>query len=187
MAAPISNSYWQNRKKHGRNRAFTTGDELETAWIEFFQWCNDNPWYRNEAIKSGESAGQIIPIPTQRPYTEAGFQAYHSLGERYIQQLTKSLEGKEDDDSKDISSVLTWARNVCLSNKLEGAIVGAFNANIIARIDGYVEKTSIELSSVKIENATPDNSKLLEDTIRQLNEIDNEGNGEASEQKQLNE
>lgn len=126
----------------GRPRAFTL-EEFEQAWIDYFAFVEDNPWYKNEAIKSGEMVGQIVKIPTTRPYSEIGFCAFHNLGEHYINQLAKSLEQREDEESLQFSYILTRARAKCKNQKFEGAAVGAFNANIIARDLGLADRMNI--------------------------------------------
>lgn len=127
----------------GRPRFFTP-DEFEQAWIDYFKWCDDNPWVKNEAIKSGDNAGKIIPIPTARPYSEIGFCAFHGLGEHYINHLGNRLETQDDEESQQLAYILTRARAKCRSQKFEGAAVGAFNANIIARDLGMVDKSELK-------------------------------------------
>ena len=133
----------------GRPFKFTS-DEFEAAWEEYFRWCDDNPWMKNEAVKSGDSAGMIIQVPTARPYSEIGFCAYHGLGEHYINQLGKTLENAETEEEKQLSYILTRARAKCRAQKFEGATVGAFNANIIARDLGMVDKKDITTGGDKI-------------------------------------
>lgn len=51
-------------KKVGRPRAYTP----EAKFEEYVEWVKANPRYSNKA-----SAGEIIPVPTQRPLTLVGF------------------------------------------------------------------------------------------------------------------
>ncbi|RQO79159.1 hypothetical protein DBR40_05420 [Pedobacter sp. KBW01] len=133
-----------------------TPEQFELAWQQYFQWVDDNPWFKSEAIKSGEMAGQIIQIPTARPYSEVGFCAFHNLGEKYITELANTLEGKEKkkDFEVQLSNILTQARARCRAQKFEGAAVGAFNANIIARDLGMVDNKKIEHDGIP-ENTQP--------------------------------
>jgi len=123
-----------------RPRKFTP-KQFKKAWDDYFTWCDANPWHRNEAIKSGERAGEIIKIPIARPYTEIGFCAFHNLGKNYLQQMDESLS-KEDltQEEEQLSVILTRARARCWTQKFEGAAVGAFKENIIARELGLWEK-----------------------------------------------
>lgn len=127
------------KKQPGRPFKFTPA-QFEVAWQQYFQWVDDNPWYKSEAVKSGELAGTLIKIPVSRPYSEIGFCAFHNLGEKYLRELAKGLEDKTDPDHEQLSAVLTQARARCYAQKFEGAAVGAFNANIIARDLGLVDK-----------------------------------------------
>lgn len=128
-----------------------THKEFDLAWQQYFQYVDDNPWIKNEAVKSGDLAGTIIKVPTARPYSEVGFCAFHNLGEKYISELadtlSKHLKDKESKnlvEATELSNVLTQARARCRAQKFEGAAVGAFNANIIARDLGMVDNKKIE-------------------------------------------
>jgi len=143
MAAPLGNTYWQNRKRHGRHKTFVTPDDLEQAFIDYFQWCDENPWIKKDFIRGGPGAGEIVDIPTPRPYTIWGFQAHFGLGYHYIDQLEDAVKEKDDQTSKDFSAVLSWARNVCFTNKFEGAAVGLFNSNLVSRALGLSDKQDI--------------------------------------------
>jgi len=146
----------EDSNKAGRPFKFTP-EQFELAWQQYFQWVDDNPWMKNEAVKSGELAGTIIQIPTARPYSEIGFCAFHNLGEKYLRELSKRLEDKTEPKHKQLTAVLTQARARCYAQKFEGAAVGAFNANIIARDLGLAEKQETK-HTVKI-------GKDLEDEV----------------------
>ena len=140
----IGNKFWQQRSKHGRDKLFKTPDLLLEAASEYFQWCDDNPWIKKEAVKSGDMAGMIIDVPTQRPYTMQGICSYLDCGVNYFNQFEDSILKKEDSLSKDFSLVITRIREAIYQQKFEGATVGAFNANIIARDLGLTDKKEIE-------------------------------------------
>lgn len=125
--------------------------QFELAWQQYFQYVDDNPWIKNEAVKSGELAGTIIQVPTARPYSEIGFCAFHNLGEKYISELadtlskhSKDVSSKNKEESTELSNILTQARARCRAQKFEGAAVGAFNANIIARDLGMADNQNVK-------------------------------------------
>lgn len=126
-------------------------EEFDLAWQQYFQWVDENPWFKNEAVKSGELAGTIIKVPTARPYSEVGFCAFHNLGEKYISELADTLqkhakdkESKNKEEALQLSNILTQARARCRAQKFEGAAVGAFNANIIARDLGMADNQNVK-------------------------------------------
>lgn len=139
----------EEKNKGGRPFKFTS-DQFDLAWQQYFQWVDDNPWIKKEAIKSGDMAGTVMDVPHTRPYTEIGFCVFHNLGEKYIRELADTLKGKEDEESLKLSAVLTQARARCYAQKFEGATVGAFNANIIARDLGMVDRKDITTNEESI-------------------------------------
>lgn len=150
----------------GRPRSFTP-ETLELAWQQYFAWCDDNPWYKHEAPKGG--FGKLIKIPVSRPYTEAGFCAFHDLGINYIRQLWDSVKDKKDEESTKYSLVLTRARAKCYAQKFEGAAVGAFNANLISRDLELVDRTESDIKQkVTIKH---DLSKLSVEELKALRDI----------------
>ena len=139
MAPPKGNQFWKLRYKHGRDVLFKSAKALWEAACEYFQWCDENPWIEE---KQGQKyvKGEVIPEyekkPTQRPYTMAGLCLYLDCNEHYFWEFKKRLKKKD----KDFSDVITRIEQVIYTNKFEGAAVGAYNANIIARDLGLVDK-----------------------------------------------
>ena len=136
MAAPKGNQFWQQRSKHGRDKLFATPELLWEAACEYFAWCDDNPCCRYEAIKGGRRCGDIIDIPTQRPYSLSGLLFYIGACESYWRQFRAG-------EHKDFLTVITDIENVIETQQFEGATVGIFNSNIIARKLGLVDKTDV--------------------------------------------
>ena len=134
MAAPKDNQFWKARSKHGRSKIFTTPKILWEAACEYFEWVKENPWYKNEAIKGGELAGQIIGVPTERAMTISGLCIFLDIEERTFRNYCN------EKDYKDFFPVSTRIVAIIRTQKFEGAAAGLFNANIIARDIGLSEK-----------------------------------------------
>lgn len=155
------------KKKRGAPFKYTP-EEFELAWQQYFEWSDSNPWYKNEAVKSGDRAGQIIAVPTVRPYTELGFCVFHDLGEKYLTELGHTLQGREDKKCKELSNILARARAKCYNQKFEGAAVGAFNANIIARVLGLTDKQEVKNNNVNYNTdikVSEEEAKAIHDAI----------------------
>lgn len=122
MAAPKGNDFYK-LADWGKPPSY----EPEALWIKFGEFvtkCQDNPWYKNEAIKGGDMAGQIIGVPTSRPFTIQGFCVFAEISSQTFYNYEKVEAYIE---------ITTRIRDICYSQKFEGAAVGAFNASIIAR------------------------------------------------------
>ena len=136
MAAPKKNQFWKLRSKHGRDKLFATPELLWEAACEYFEWCDKNPWNKCEAIKSGDYAGKIVKVPTQRPFTLTGLLLYVGASANYWSEFKKA-------DHKDFLGVINAIETVIETQQLEGAAVGAFNANIISRKLGLTDKKDV--------------------------------------------
>jgi hypothetical protein len=144
MAAPKGNRFWELRAKHGRDKLFQTPELLLEAAYEYFQWCEDHPWYKNEAIKSGLNPGKIIKIPTAVPFTITGLLIYVGASSAYWRQF--KLENHQD-----FSTVIETIEHIIYNQKFTGASVGIFNANIISRDLGLADKREFA-GSINITN-----------------------------------
>lgn len=138
MGAPKGNSFWKLRSKHGRDKIFSSPEMFLEAAYEYFEQCDKNPWNKMEVVKTGENAGQLLPVPTQKPYSITGLCIF--LGITYF----TFRRYEENEDYKDFSTVFTHVRDIVETNQLEGATVGAYNANIVARKLGLVDKSEQE-------------------------------------------
>lgn len=134
----IGNNFWQLRSKHGRDKIFSSPDVFLEQAYEYFKHCDDNPWYKNEAVKGGHMAGEIVQVPTQRPYTLKGLCIFLGITEQTF------LNYENSETHKDFFDVFTHVREVIENNQLEGATVGAYNANIIGRLLGLADKQEIK-------------------------------------------
>lgn len=142
MAAPAGNQFWKIRSKHGRDKIFLTPDLMRDAAFEYFQWCDDHPWYHNEAIKSGEQTGAIVKVPTSRPYTLSGLCVYIGCSDSYFRYFKSTMKESE----KEFLTVIEEIETIIYTQKFEGAAVGVFNSNIIARDLGLRDKTESDVN-----------------------------------------
>ena len=165
MAAPIGNQFWKLRNKHGRDRLFASPELLLKASEEYFQWCDEHPYYKPEQKKGNtivpknsnlsdekfkQAVQPIVNIETKRPYTLSGLYMYLQCNEHYIGQFEKSIADRTDPSSKDFSSILTHIRKVIETNQIEGSMIGAYNPMITARLLGLKERQDITIDDKSI-------------------------------------
>lgn len=155
---PIGNQFWRLRSKHGRDKLFASPDLMWEAACEYFQWCVDHPWLKMEQTKATKSSAafkikegeitdmatrdpaELTGLPTARPFTLTGLSLYLDCSEGYFRTFKLTC-------SEDFLAVITRIEHVIETQQFEGAVVGAYNANIIARKLGLAEKTD---HSVKV-------------------------------------
>lgn len=125
-----SSKYWKT-KKIGQPKKYNP-ENLWTGIQNFFTWCDNNKWMKNEVIKGGTMSGQIVQVPTERPYTISGLSVFLGMSVKTFENYGKMDQEKEP-QAKDYLRVITRARDIMYTQKFEGAAVGAFNPLIIAR------------------------------------------------------
>lgn len=138
MAAPKGNNYWEFRNKHGRDFKYTP-EEFWNEGLNYFEWMSDKVWNKKEAIKSGDLAGTLINIPTTTPLSIESFCLFADID----RQTFLNYESKKD--YEDFFEVTTRIRTIIESNQFEGATVGAYNPNIIARKLGLIDRKQTEI------------------------------------------
>lgn len=148
MAAPEGNQFWKLGPQPGRPKKFETPEEMWTAATEYFEWVDANPWHKVEAIKSGDNCGQLINIPTARPYTLQAFRRYIGASEEYWREFKNA---KHDE----FLGVIDAIETIMYTQKIEGAMVGAFKENIVSRVLGLADKAEVSSSVINV-NVTDD-------------------------------
>ena len=156
MVAPAGNKFWMLRSKHGRDKLFSTPELLWEAACEYFQWCDENPWLSNKAIQKtvpvrrkkgknvetvNEQQVQQEVSPTSRPYSLTGFCIYVGASSKWWSTFRSECRNKNDED---FLEVIARVEETIETQQFEGACVGAFNANIIARKLGLADKQEVD-------------------------------------------
>ena len=122
MSAPKGNQFWKLRNKHGRSKRFASPEQLWEAACEYFAYCDRTPW---KAIKN-KTNGAIQEKEESPTHVSKSFWNDFKKGSH-----------------EDFSVVITRIENVIRTQQLEGAIVGAFNPNIVSRIIGLSDKQKV--------------------------------------------
>lgn len=139
MPAPPNNQYWKFRKDFlGRKKEYTPKEWFEKI-VEYFEWQQKQYWTKKESIKSGELAGTTMSVPITPPMNVGGLCLFADIDRRTYTNY-KSGEGYED-----FFPITNWAAEIIELNQLEGATIGAFNPNIIARQLGLADKQEIDV------------------------------------------
>lgn len=133
MAFQEGNTYWQYRKKHGRERIFESADDLLDQCIKYFEWVDNNQLKKAEVVKYKDHA-ELFDVPVCRVYTKEGLADFCQVAEY------KTISNYRD-RGDGFLQVITYVENVIYRNKFENAAAGLLNPNIIARDLGLAERT----------------------------------------------
>ena len=120
MPAPKGNKFAVGNK--GTEKKFTP-QQWSDIIEEYFNFCDNNPLFKNEALKSGDRAGEIIRIPAARPYLIEGLCNYANIHpQTFYNYLEK--EGYED-----YFEITARARNRIFQQNIENGYIGAYDSN----------------------------------------------------------
>lgn len=123
-------------RKVGRPRAYTP-EALEATFEEYVEWAKKHPLSINKV-----SAGEIIAIPTERPLTLVGFCVFADIVENTFREYERQEE---------FLSVTTRARTAFANSQIEGALIGAYNPNIVARLQGLADRQDVTTNGKDIQ------------------------------------
>jgi hypothetical protein len=153
MPAPKGNQFWKLRSKHGREKLFASPDLLWESACEYFQWCDENPWLSTETTTSDKGTF-TKEKPTQRPYSRMGWFLYIGCSDAWLKEFKKTAD-------KDFLLVIEQIEQSIDKQQWEGASVGAFNANIIARTLGLKDHSDVTTNGkdVTISPITPEEAQ----------------------------
>lgn len=118
-------------EENDMRRAIKDPQQFWELACAYFQYCDDNPLYKNELVKSGKLAGKVIEIPIARPYQWAGFDRFLIEwgilgGSGHFRYNTDGLYGS-------YVPIIERIDQIMYSQKFENAVVNNYNATIISR------------------------------------------------------
>lgn len=154
---------WTEAKKRGGNRKNI--EDPQKMWdlaCDYFKHTDDNQYEKQDFIRGGEKAGDIVKLKNGRPYTWAGFAVY--LRNNEIISSIDHYRLNRDGKYRHFQEVMKAIGDVIYDNKFSGAAVGVFNANLIARDLGLVDK----VQEVVPEAPELDLSKLSEAALEEV-------------------
>lgn len=149
QGAPKGNRFWELRSSHGRKPKFKNAEELLSACCEYFEWVEENPLLE-ERVFCNKDGIHRTDVKKKRPMTIKSLLLFID-----IDFTTWQKYGKR---SKDFNKVTSRVEEIIYEQKFAGAASGFFNANIIARDLGLVDKSENKSTmEVKIDG---DDAKL---------------------------
>ena len=159
------NKFWEKRTKHGVDRIFKDANVLWEECCKYFESVIENPILVQEMTKMGPQLMQ-----KQRPITYEGLCNYLGVGVKYFWDAERLIENKtsKSKEDLDLSDVYARVRQTIRQYKYEGALVGIFNGNLIAKEFGMADTVKQEVTSEvkatvtsesKVQVLLPDNSR----------------------------
>jgi hypothetical protein len=129
----VGNDFWKYCSSYGRNPIFETPEQLLDACQQYFEWVYANPFI--EEIVAGVSYGEVVT------HDKCKMQAMTITGVCIFLSISMvTWWDYKNNKGSDFTKVCAYVEQVVYQQKLTGAAAGFFNANIIARELGLVDK-----------------------------------------------
>lgn len=150
--------YWDWRKNVGRPKALKSPEMLWKLACEYFKSVDERPFRRQEQRKGIIKIDRgveldpaalegvknpVVEIETMRPYTWAGLEDY--LRERSVIVRLDDYKDNKEGRYTEFADVVRAIAQTMYAQKFEGAAVGAFNSNIIARDLGLTDRSHVRV------------------------------------------
>ena len=145
MSAPKGNQFWKLRSKHGRDKLFESPELLWDAACEYFEATDSRKWVKKDWV--GKDA---LPVERENetPYTKSGLCLFLDISEWRLLLDLKMV-------SEDFSQVVSRIENIIITQKTEGASVGAFNASIVSLELGLKQQIDHTTNGENLPSANP--------------------------------
>lgn len=161
MAAPAGNQFWKLRSKHGRNAIFDDHETLWNAACEYFESVDSRKWVKKDWV--GKDAVEV-ERENETPYTKSGLCLFLDITEW---RMLENLKNKSEDFLQTVSRI----ENVIITQKIEGASVGAFTPSIVALELGLRQNVDHTTNGDKLPASIPivlANGKTYDDLKNEL-------------------
>ena len=121
-----------------RQKAIKDPQTLWEYFEEYRQWCKDNPRKKHVFVgKDGNSEFELL----ERPLTHEGYLCFcwekkgHDINAYYY-----NVGGAYDV----YLSIITRIKETIRQEQIEGGMVGQYNSNLTARLNGLTDKKELE-------------------------------------------
>ena len=120
-----------------------TPEKMWDYFCEYVKHERDNPMYKVEYVGRD---GNTVRTPLETPITFEGFECW--LADKNIIKDLGEYSANTNGNYSDYSTIITRIRQNCFVHNFKGASVGLFNANLIAKKLGLIEKTEAQVNQV---------------------------------------
>ena len=145
----------------GSKKNIETPEKLIELFKEFKEWCKSNPRIENVLLAK---TGEIIEVPRERPLTWSRFDSW--CNDKEIIHDLEDYRTNRDGRYSDYGGVITRIDREMYSDKYEGAAVGIYNPNIIARDLGLADK-----NETKVDQKSTINIQMSKGDVDDLDNI----------------
>lgn len=137
------------KKKNRRPKKISEPEILYSLFLEYKDWCKANP--RKENMPDYKAATSFA-VDRERPMTWDGFEVW--LFDQGIIKRLDDYRANKEGRYTEFADIISRIDKIIRTDKFEGATVGIYNHNIIARDLGLIDKSEtsakVDVSALNI-------------------------------------
>lgn len=150
----------------GRPTKYATAKSLWEKFLDYVAWADANPIETfNRVSGRGDTKTQksqeIAHNRVQRPYTLCAFMTFAGISN------WTEFKKKQNQQKPDFVRVIHAIENATKSQQIDGAMVGLYNPNLTARLNGIAEATEVAIKTDKFSDMTDEE---LQEEIKRIYE-----------------
>jgi len=130
----------------GKPKYIETPEKLLEHFMNYVKWAKDNPRKKEDYV--GKDAIRVYR-ELERPLTWVGFECW--LFDNGIIAELKDYEQNKDERYTNYAPIISRIKQAIETDQFEGATVGQYNHNIIARKLGLIEKSETTNKVITVE------------------------------------
>lgn len=133
------NRYGVDSGNFFKPKKFETPEDLVNSFVDYLEWNSERFFEKQEAIKSGDLAGSCMTVQINYPLTIRAFCSFVGI------HITTFHNYQSDEQYKEYFGVCKKIKQFIEQDQIEGAAIGAYNSNLIARLIGLKDSQQSEL------------------------------------------
>jgi len=125
---------------------FRTPDEMLEAAYEYFQWCDQHPLIRKEAVKY-QGFLSIGEIEVRRPYSMEGLTLHLGVASSFFRSRKIEIRKKAEEANAstldiEMLEAIERVELIVRTQQIEGALISEFNAGLVARLNNITDTSN---------------------------------------------
>jgi hypothetical protein len=170
MAFNEGHNWWRRRSQHGRGLLFSSPELMWEAACSYFDEADGSDYWKKLEVAFDRNSASFMSqeFVLKTPFTWEGLCLALDCSLSYFRTFKSKInkkikEGINDDVDDNFLTVIENIDYVIKKQQIEGAMVGKFNSNIVARYLGL--KDASELSTPNTEDQ-PNDAKEFKVTLK---------------------
>lgn len=140
MGAQKGNQFWRLCGEREYRSRLESAEALWGVATGYFAWCDKHPWKSEKTKKKNSGEKEVETSPVQRPYSIVGLCAFAGITAQTWYNTKQRAAERGDDE---MLGIFTRVEQIIETNQFEGAAVGAYNALIMGRKLGLVDRSEV--------------------------------------------